>query len=210
MRHRTHSYAWHDAFLCVTWRMPLRDTIHFYVWHDAFLCVTWLIPRCDTTHFYVWQSGFYRNVIPMRWKCGEIHILSSVYLAGSHHIFPSQRPSSQIARGPQRFTGQAPLKEHENFSKNTSCINIFRKNVRGVLGEIVVFLEGDLTCEALRFHRNLWRGSLRWENAMGSCQTNNAENRVFTTVSSHWEYVPIKLPLAWRIPMWDKGHSYVW
>ena len=34
-------------------------------------------------------------------------------------ISPPQWPSSQIAMGPQRFTGQVPLQDHEIFSKNT-------------------------------------------------------------------------------------------
>jgi len=52
--------------------------------------------------------GAYRNVIPMRWDCGKNPILNSVYLTGSHSIFPSQWPSSQIAMGPQRFNWPGP------------------------------------------------------------------------------------------------------
>ena len=55
-----------------------------------------------------YQWGFYRNVIPMRWDCGKNPILNSVYLTGSHSIFPSQWPSSQIAMGPQRFNWSGP------------------------------------------------------------------------------------------------------
>jgi len=32
---------------------------------------------------------------------------------------------------------------------------------------------------------------------MGSCKVNNVLNRVLTTVLSHWDYVPIKPPLAY-------------
>ena len=35
----THSYVWHDSFLCVTWLIPMCDMTHSYVWHDSFLCV---------------------------------------------------------------------------------------------------------------------------------------------------------------------------
>jgi len=62
--------------------------------------------------------------------------------------------------------------------------------------ESFVFLEGNLTCEALRSHHNLRRGSLQCDNAMGSCKVNTVENRVFTTVLSHWDYVTIKPPLG--------------
>ena len=80
---------------------------------------------CDTEAF-LWEWGFYWNVIPMWWDCGKPPILSSVYLTGCHRIFPSQWTSSQIAMGPQRFTGQVPLQEHETFPKNTWCMNIFQ------------------------------------------------------------------------------------
>jgi len=45
----THSYVWHDSFVCVTWRTLMCDMTHLCVWHDALLCVTWLICVCDMT-----------------------------------------------------------------------------------------------------------------------------------------------------------------
>jgi len=44
----THSYVWHDSFICVTW------PIHRFVrpWQSSSpLCVTWLIHICDVTLF---------------------------------------------------------------------------------------------------------------------------------------------------------------
>jgi len=57
--------------------------------------------------------------------------------------------------GPQRFKGQLPLQEHEIFSKNTSCMFLKNIHAQGVLRENFVFLEGDLTFEALQSYRNL-------------------------------------------------------
>jgi len=54
----THSYVWHDAFICVPWRIHMCDMTHSYVWHDAFICVTWRIHICDMTHSYVWHDTF--------------------------------------------------------------------------------------------------------------------------------------------------------
>jgi len=39
----THSYVWHDSFICVTWLIHMCDMTHSYVWHDSFICVTWLM-----------------------------------------------------------------------------------------------------------------------------------------------------------------------
>jgi len=38
----THSYVWHDSFICVTWLIHMCDVTHLYVWHDSFVCVTLL------------------------------------------------------------------------------------------------------------------------------------------------------------------------
>jgi len=56
----THSYAWHDAYTCVTWLIHICDMTHSYVWHDGFTCVTWLIHMCDITHSYVWHDALIR------------------------------------------------------------------------------------------------------------------------------------------------------
>jgi len=54
----THSYVWHDSFICVTWSIHMCDMTHSYVWHDPFICVTWSIHMCDMTHSYVWHGSF--------------------------------------------------------------------------------------------------------------------------------------------------------
>ena len=33
------------------------DMTHSYVWHDSFICVTWLIHMCDMTRSYVWYDS---------------------------------------------------------------------------------------------------------------------------------------------------------
>ena len=54
----THSCAWHDAFIYVTWRIFIRDMTHSYTWHDAFIYVTWRIHVRDMTHSYTWHDAF--------------------------------------------------------------------------------------------------------------------------------------------------------
>ena len=54
----THSYVWHDSFICVTWLIYMCDMPHWNVWHDSFVCVTWLICMCDMTHLYVLHDSF--------------------------------------------------------------------------------------------------------------------------------------------------------
>jgi len=63
----------------------------------------------------------------MRLECGKTPIQNSVYLTWSHRIVPLQWPSSQIAMGPQRFTGQAPLQEHKTFLKEHLVHEYFSK-----------------------------------------------------------------------------------
>ena len=44
----------------VTWLIHVRDMTHSYMWHDSFMCVTWLIHVCDMTHSYVWHDSYMR------------------------------------------------------------------------------------------------------------------------------------------------------
>jgi len=46
----THSYVWHDSFICVTWLIHKRDMTHSYAWHYSFICMTWLTHMRDMTH----------------------------------------------------------------------------------------------------------------------------------------------------------------
>jgi len=67
MYYMTHSYVWHDSYICITWLIHLCGMTHSYVWHNSFICVTWLIHLCDVawlihtcdiTHSYVWHDSF--------------------------------------------------------------------------------------------------------------------------------------------------------
>jgi len=51
----THSYVWHDSFICVTWLIHMCDMTHSYVWQASFICGTWPICLCDVTFSYVWK-----------------------------------------------------------------------------------------------------------------------------------------------------------
>jgi len=48
----THSYVWHDSFICVTWLVHMCNMTHSHVWHDSFMCVTlagwsaWCVCGC--------------------------------------------------------------------------------------------------------------------------------------------------------------------
>ena len=55
----THSYVWHNAFMCVTWLVRVRDMTHFEmncwnVWHNIIVCAMWHIHMHDS--FHVWTS----------------------------------------------------------------------------------------------------------------------------------------------------------
>jgi len=45
------SHVWH--YSQVTWFIHMFDRTHSYVWHDSFMCVIWLIHLCDMTHSHV-------------------------------------------------------------------------------------------------------------------------------------------------------------
>jgi len=53
MSHTSMSHVTHMNESC-----HMCDMTHSYVWHDSFMCVTWLIHMCDMTHWYVWHDSF--------------------------------------------------------------------------------------------------------------------------------------------------------
>ena len=57
----THSYVWHDSFLCVSLGpLCLQVRGGWGLWMpDSFICVTWLIHKYDVTHSYVWHDSFH-------------------------------------------------------------------------------------------------------------------------------------------------------
>jgi len=69
----THSYVWHDSFICVTWLIHMCDMTHSYVWHDSFICVVSLTYMCDMTHSYVWRDPFICVTWPIH-MCGITHL----------------------------------------------------------------------------------------------------------------------------------------
>ena len=66
----THSYVWHDSFICVTWLSTWNTLdlerlgklknilcVSAACQHDAFICVTWLIHTCEIVQ-YAEDVGF--------------------------------------------------------------------------------------------------------------------------------------------------------
>jgi len=66
--------------VCVTWLIHMCDVTHSYVWHDSFMCVpwfihicvTWLIHMCDVTHLHVWRDSFINETWPIH-MCDMTH-----------------------------------------------------------------------------------------------------------------------------------------
>jgi len=103
----THSYVWHDSFICVTWLIHMCDMTHSYVWHDSFICVTWLIHACDMTCWfecslrarlgcilYVWRESFicvtwFTHMCDMTHsECApESHSHSAFYVCDMNHSY---------------------------------------------------------------------------------------------------------------------------
>ena len=105
----------------------------------------WLFP------FIYLFLGFQQNVNIVRWDSGRNPILSSVYLTGSHldRIFPSQRPSSQIARDRNGSTGQVPLLELKTFSRYDQGSSSFE--VRGSWGSLKIKRKLVVPRESFKF-----------------------------------------------------------
>ena len=111
----THSYVWHDTFICVTWLIHICDMTHSYVWHDSFICVTWHIHMCDMTHSYVWHDAF----ICVTWlihMCGVAHsyawqavIDKALVKDKDKRVQTAEQFLALLATVPLHFTPTAPI-----------------------------------------------------------------------------------------------------
>ena len=55
VRDRTHSYAWYNPFICVTWTTRMCRMTHTGLGHDSFILrVAWLMHVCDMWHWISW------------------------------------------------------------------------------------------------------------------------------------------------------------
>jgi len=72
----THSYVWHDSFICVIRPIHVCDvtravcgvprlSTRMLTVVDPFTYVTWLIRMCDMTHSYVWHNSFICIIRPI-------------------------------------------------------------------------------------------------------------------------------------------------
>jgi len=52
----------HSSGKWVAWVMHMCDITHSYSWHDLFICVTWIILMCDMTHPCMRHDSFSRAV----------------------------------------------------------------------------------------------------------------------------------------------------
>jgi len=70
----SHSYVWHDSFICVTWLIHMCDMTHSYVWHAPFVSATWLIYK-----YVTWLIILNRRVtalvsrrVPLTWHASFV------------------------------------------------------------------------------------------------------------------------------------------
>jgi len=64
----THSYVWHDSFICLTWPIHMCDMTHSRVCHDSFTRVPWFIRTCDMSRHTHMSVGGSKCVMPQqRW-----------------------------------------------------------------------------------------------------------------------------------------------
>jgi len=53
-RDTTHSYAWHDSFICMTWLILMRDMTNLFTWH-ASRCGLYGLERTSSHFATSWQ-----------------------------------------------------------------------------------------------------------------------------------------------------------
>jgi len=78
MKEACHTYMPHsyDSFICVTWLIHMCDMTHSYVWHDSFICdmTHWLrdmthwCVRYDSSIYVIWLIHMYAMTESYMWR----------------------------------------------------------------------------------------------------------------------------------------------
>ena len=79
----THSYVWHDSFMCVTWLIHVCGMTHSWVWHDSIIFMTTL--ECDGTGAYVWHDSMNESCHTHKWVMPYIWMSHVSHMNGSCH-----------------------------------------------------------------------------------------------------------------------------
>jgi len=63
----THSYVWHDSFICMTWLfIGVTWPIHMRILLLSFSSsAIWLVRTCAMTHLYAWHDSFIWLTLPI-------------------------------------------------------------------------------------------------------------------------------------------------
>jgi len=115
----THSYVWHDSFICVT--------THSYVWHDSFICVLWLIHMCAMTHSYVCHDSFicvpwlpHTCAITHQYVCWFCHGRQAMYRVTKNHRMP--QVAGHFSRKSHYLKGSfAEMTDKASYDSMPSC-----------------------------------------------------------------------------------------
>jgi len=112
----THSYVWHDSFICATWLIHMCDMTHSCVsWlmhmcdlthsHDLFIYVTWLIHMLDMTYSH---ESLFDSLV--RFVAKRFHVLKSELSSSKvkyHRKFFIETPKFVVLRGFHRSRNES-------------------------------------------------------------------------------------------------------
>ena len=89
---KTHSYVWHDSFICVPWLIHMCAMTHSYVCHDSFMQVKSnlggsFIFRCRSVwkHVYSHVTHMNESFHTYKWVISHIWMSHGTHMNESYH-----------------------------------------------------------------------------------------------------------------------------
>ena len=82
----THSYTWHDSWMCAAWLSHIHDVTPWCMWHDSFIIV------CDMTHSHIWHDAWiyvtWCNMTPWyMWHHTSMYVARLIHIYDITHWF---------------------------------------------------------------------------------------------------------------------------
>jgi len=186
----THSYVWHDSFICVAWLIHVCDMTHPNMRHTSSTCATWLIHMCDP-----WE----------RLEVELICVAWLIHMCDMTHPYVSRVGASWSRTHMCGMTH--PYVRHDSSICATWLIHMCDMTHPyvgrvGNLGVELIYVTWLIhTCDMT--HPHVWLLGASWSETH-MCDMTHAYVGV-------WEYLGVQLICAtWLMHMCDMTHPHVW
>ena len=144
MCNMTRSYVRHDSFICAAWLIRMCDMTHSYVRHDSFICATWLISMCDMTHSYV------RHCSIICATCHMSNIWRTTHAYIQHDTYPPRPKCNNVCAANSFMLNIWMYVRHDSFMLNIWMCPRRVSDIQHAISDTFIYVPHDMS------HKHEW------------------------------------------------------